>query len=88
MFTAQTRNIDEIMELIDVYIDEYAAKFREQFPETTNDRIVAYMRCECPHRDRNDDCDHCSPCAHCNHPSPVEGGSGEQKGSCRLHNKE
>lgn len=87
MFTAQTRNIDEVMELIDIYIDEYAVKFREQFPETTDDRIVAYMSCECPYKDRNDDCDHCNPCAYCNHPSPEERDSGEQKGSCRLHNK-
>jgi hypothetical protein len=87
MFTAQTRNIDEIMELIDADIDDYAAMFRKQFPETTDDRIVVFMSCECPYKDRNDDCDHCNPCAYCNHPSPEERDSGEQKGSCRLHNK-
>lgn len=48
MFTVQTKVIEEIAAMIDARIDECVAKFREQFPETTDERIIVYIQYECP----------------------------------------
>ena len=83
MFTVNTKYTNQIIAIIDSHIEEYVSTFRKQCPDPTDDRIIAYICCECPDKGKYDTCGRCTPhaphCNHCNHHSSVERESGEQK---------